>query len=171
MFPFPSVSARAFSSARGNSEFPPETIFLPSARFGHSAGRSPWLTPKAGRACLAVDFAGLRVVTGKLPYLNIFASWRASPTLSNQMAVLQPGQAAGTRSSWLALRGDGAIDRLAFPDLCGAYLPVAQAIEAVQKLLEDDEYYAHTLENARELALKSMSFSKVKERLLAEFSR
>jgi hypothetical protein len=115
----------------------------------------------------------LRVVTGKLPYLEYLRLMARHRLVFQLDRSAVPGQVAGDAllCGLPCVGGDGAIDRLAFPELCGAKLPVAQAIEAVQKLVEDDEYYAHTLENARELALKSISFSKVKERLLAEFAR
>jgi hypothetical protein len=65
--------------------------------------------------------------------------------------------------------GDGAIDRLVFPDLCGTNLPADSAILAAEKLLDDSDYYAAVVARARELALRWISFSRVKEQLPEEF--
>ena len=64
--------------------------------------------------------------------------------------------------------GDGAVDKLAFPGLCGIGLPAESAISAAERLLADDIYYAETLEKSRELALMRLSFSRVREQLLSE---
>ena len=114
----------------------------------------------------------LRVVSGRLPYvdyLRLIARHRLVFQL-DRSAV--PGQVAGDAllCGLPCVGGDGAIDRLAFPDLCGPRLPIESAIEAVRSLLDDHDYYAGTLERARELALTSISFSCVKDRLLAEFA-
>jgi hypothetical protein len=66
--------------------------------------------------------------------------------------------------------GDGAIDRLVFPELCGTSLTVQSAVNVAKRLLQDDQYYTGSLARARELALEKISFAKVKEQLLAQFS-
>ena len=62
--------------------------------------------------------------------------------------------------------GDGAIDRLVFPELCGPGLTVQSAIDVAKRLLEDDQYYTATLAHARELAVEKVSFTKVREQLV-----
>ena len=116
--------------------------------------------------------SNLRVVHGKLPYpeyLRLMAQHRIVFQL-DRSAV--PGQVAGDAllCGLPCVGGDGAIDRLVFPELCGTILTVEAAVNAAKRLLLDDEYYGRTLSRAREIALDKVSFAKVKERLLTEFS-
>ncbi len=119
--------------------------------------------------CISAD---LRVVPGKLPYpeyLRLMARHRLVFQL-DRSAV--PGQVAGDAllCGLPSVGGDGAIDRLVFPELCGASLSVQSAVNVAKRLLEDDQYYSATLARARELALETVSFGKVKEQLLTQFS-
>jgi hypothetical protein len=116
--------------------------------------------------------SNLRVVPGKLPYpeyLRVMAQHRIVFQL-DRSAV--PGQVAGDAllCGLPCVGGDGAIDRLVFPELCGTILTVESAVDAAKRLLRDDEYYAGTLSRTREMALDKVSFAKVKERLLTQFS-
>jgi hypothetical protein len=114
----------------------------------------------------------LRVVAGKLPYpeyLRLMARHRIVFQL-DRSAV--PGQVAGDAllCGLPCVGGDGAIDRLVFPELCGMSLSVQSAVDTAKRLLEDDQYYSAILARARELALETVSFGKVKEQLLTQFS-
>jgi hypothetical protein len=114
----------------------------------------------------------LRIVSGQLPYtayLCLLAQHRIVFQL-DRSAV--PGQVAGDAllCSLPCVGGDGAVDKLAFPGLCGMSLPVESAVKVAQRLLADDNYYAQTLEKSRELALERLSFSRVKDQLLSEFA-
>jgi hypothetical protein len=114
----------------------------------------------------------LRVVSGKLPYseyLHLMARHRIVFQLDRSTV---PGQVAGDAllSGLPCVGGDGAIDRLVFPELCGRSLTVESAVDEAKRLLEDDEYYTATLTRARELALEKVSFAKVRQQLSAQFS-
>jgi hypothetical protein len=114
----------------------------------------------------------LRFISGKLPYtayLSLMAQHRIVFQL-DRSAV--PGQVAGDAllCGLPCIGGDGAVDKLAFPGLCGTSLPIESAVKVAERLLADDNYYAETLEKSRELALKRLSFSKVKGQLLSEFA-
>lgn len=114
----------------------------------------------------------LRIISGKLPYaayLCLVAQHRIVFQL-DRSAV--PGQVAGDAllCGLPCVGGDGAVDQLAFPGLCGLSLAVESAVSAAEKLIADDKYYAEILENSRVLALKNLSFSRVRDRLLAEFA-
>jgi hypothetical protein len=114
----------------------------------------------------------LRVVPRRLPYpeyLRLMAQHRIVFQL-DRSAV--PGQVAGDAllCDLPCVGGDGAIDRLVFPELCGASLAVQPAVDAAMRLLEDDQYYTATLACTRQLALEKVSFGKVREQLLAQFS-
>jgi hypothetical protein len=114
----------------------------------------------------------LRIISGKLPYtayLSLLAQHRIVFQL-DRSAV--PGQVAGDAllCGLPCVGGDGAVDKLAFPGLCGMSLPAESAVKVAERLLADDNYYAETLEKSRELALKRLSFSKVKSQLLSELA-
>jgi hypothetical protein len=115
----------------------------------------------------------LRVIAGPLPYaeyLRLMARHRLVFQL-DRSAV--PGQVAGDAllCGLPCVGGDGAIDRLVFPELCGMKLSVESAVKAATKLLQDEEYYAETLQRSRDLGLENVSFAKVREELLTQFTR
>jgi hypothetical protein len=114
----------------------------------------------------------VRIIPGKLPYpeyLRLMAKHRIVFQL-DRSAV--PGQVAGDAllCGLPSVGGDGAIERLVLPELCGPSLSVHSAISVAKRLLEDDQYYTATVARAHELALETVSFGKVKERLLTQFS-
>jgi hypothetical protein len=114
----------------------------------------------------------VRVVPGKLAYpeyLHLMARHRIVFQL-DRSAV--PGQVAGDAllSGLPCVGGDGAIDRLVFPELCALSLTVESAVDVAKRLLEDDEFYTANLTRARELALEKVSFAKVRQQLSALFS-
>ena len=114
----------------------------------------------------------LRVISGKLPYpdyLRLMARHRIVFQL-DRSAV--PGQVAGDAllCGLPCVGGDGAIDRLVFPELCGMSLSVQAAINTAKRLLADDQYYTATLTRARELSLETISFGRVNEQLRKQFS-
>jgi hypothetical protein len=61
------------------------------------------------------------------------------------------------------------VERLVFPRALRDELPVE--LVSRSRALDDDDYYSKTLEGARELALKRVSFSRVKDQLLQAFAR
>ena len=88
--------------------------------------------------------SGLHVVSGKLPYaeyLRLVARHRIVFQL-DRSAV--PGQVAGDAllCGLPCVGGDGAIDRLVFPELCGTSVPVESAVRTAKRLLDDEDYYA-----------------------------
>ena len=109
----------------------------------------------SGARLLRAISRDLHIVSGKLPYtayLCLMARHRIVFQL-DRSAV--PGQVAGDAllCGLPCVGGDGAVDKLAFPGLCGIGLPAESAVSAAERLLADDIYYAETLEKSRELAL------------------
>jgi hypothetical protein len=112
----------------------------------------------------------LHVISGKLPYqeyLWLMARHRIVFQLDRSSV---PGQVAGDAllCRLPCIGGDGAVDRLAFPDLCGVSLNGEPAVKLAERLLSDDDYYADSIEKSRELALERLSFSRVRHQLLSE---
>ena len=114
----------------------------------------------------------LRVVPGKLPYLEYLRFMAQHRIVFQLDRSAVPGQVAGDAllCGLPCIGGDGAIDWLVFPELCGRSLAVESAVNVAKRLLDDDEYYVATLVRARQLAQEKISFAKVKEQLLAQFS-
>ena len=114
----------------------------------------------------------LRIISGKLPYTDYLCLMAQHRIVFQLDRSAVPGQVAGDAllCSLPCVGGDGAVDRLAFPGLCGMSLPVELAVKVAERLLTDDNYYTETFEKTRELALKRLSFSKVKDQLLSELA-
>jgi hypothetical protein len=114
----------------------------------------------------------VRVISGRLPYreyLLLMARHRIVFQL-DRSAV--PGQVAGDSllCGLPCVGGDGAIDRLAFPDFCGTNLSIESAVGAAERLLANDAYYLQTIQESRALALQHLSFSEVRDQLLSDFA-
>ena len=142
-----------------------------ASRFGHPVtvvNTEGW----SGSRLLRSISDEIRIIPGKLPYaayLGLLAQHRIVFQL-DRSAV--PGQVAGDAllCGLPCVGGDGAVDRLVFPDLSGANRTIGSALEVARRLLTDDGFYAEVFEKARALALERLCFSKVKEQLLAGFS-
>ena len=114
----------------------------------------------------------VRVVHGKLsylPYLRLMASHRLVFQL-DRSAV--PGQVAGDAllCGIPCVGGDGAVERLAFPSLCGVALNATELLDAARHLLSDERAYQEAVAQSRRLALERLSFSRVRGQLLAAFA-
>jgi hypothetical protein len=122
-----------------------------------------------GRLLRAIS-RDLHVISGKLPYrdyLWLMARHRIVFQLDRSSV---PGQVAGDAllCRLPCVGGDGAVDRLAFPDLCGISPNGESAVKMAERLLSDDDYYTDSIERSRKLALERLSFSKVRSQLLSE---
>ena len=122
-----------------------------------------------GARLLRAISGDLRIVSGRLPYtayLCLVARHRIIFQLDRSSV---PGQVAGDAllCRLPCVGGDGAVDKLAFPGLCGVGLSDESAISVAERLLADDNYYAETIEKSRELALMRLSFSRVRGQLLS----
>ena len=84
-----------------------------------------------------------------------------------------PGQVAGdsllTRS--VCVGGDGAIERIAFPETCGEKRSDDELIEIAQRLLTNEEERGAVAERATKIAKEKLSFSVGRETLARFFSR
>ncbi len=131
---------------------------------------------RAGRRPLEMlGCKSLNIVEGPLPYtayLKLMARHRLVFQL-DRSAV--PGQVAGDALLCRipCVGGDGAIERIVFPDSHGhgpsrgsaALMPITA------KLLADDAAYAQAIENSQRLAREQVSFSAIRARLEDFFQR
>jgi hypothetical protein len=119
---------------------------------------------RAGRK--RIDAAGIakaQVIEGRLPYpgyLRLMARHRIVMQL-DRSAV--PGQVAGDAllCGVPCVGGDGAVERAAFPDLCGVGRTPEELGEIAARLLSDDEAYALAAARSRKIALERLSFAAV----------
>lgn len=112
----------------------------------------------------------LRVLTKRgdyADYLRVVAQHKIVFQLDTSFV---PGQVAGDALLCRVpcVGGNGAIERLAFPDLCGAKRSIAELIELAIELLQDETLYRSAIAIAQENADTRLSFPGV-ARELADF--
>jgi hypothetical protein len=128
---------------------------------------------RAGRKRLeAAGLAHARVIEGKLPYANylrLMASHRIVLQL-DRSAV--PGQVAGDAllCGVPCVGGDGAIERIAFPESCGAGHEPQALREIAAGLLRDDSACAAAGMRGRQLAAERLSFPVIAGELESYFA-
>lgn len=122
---------------------------------------------------------GIGFASGKLRTLN---RKRSYPDYLREVArhkiVLQldtsfvPGQVAGDALLCRVpcLGGNGAIDRLAFPETCGFNRSIAELGQIATRLLTDRNHYEANVANMEIVASQHLSFKVVAEQLRAFFS-
>jgi hypothetical protein len=128
---------------------------------------------KGGRLLSEIGLASdkLRVLNRKLSYLDYLRE------LARHRIVLQldtsfvPGQVAGDALLCRVpcVGGNGAVDRLAFPDFCGFARSIAELEKVASRLLSDREFYRAKVAAMIRAALSSLSFEVVAKQLEAFF--
>lgn len=131
--------------------------------------------PKRCRKILAAlgrPAQSLRILDHRLPY----RTWLAE--MARHRIVLQadrsavPGQVAGDAllCRMPCVGGDGAIDRIAFPETCGLGRSLGELSQLAHRLLRDDEFYSATVKQAQMQGRAHLAFAPVAQQL-AEFYR
>jgi hypothetical protein len=84
-----------------------------------------------------------------------------------------PGQVAGDTilARGVCVGGDGAIDRIAFPETCGDKRSHAELVEIALKLLQNDEERRAVAERATKIAQEKLSFRAGRENLARFFAQ
>jgi hypothetical protein len=128
---------------------------------------------RAGRKRIdAVGLASARIIEGRLPYpdyLRLVARHRIVLQL-DRSAV--PGQVAGDAllCGVPCVGGDGAVERIAFPNTCGLGRGAEEIREIASVLLRDDEACAAAIKSAREMGMERLSFGAVSAELAGYFT-
>jgi hypothetical protein len=128
---------------------------------------------RAGRKRLdAVGLANAQIIEGRLPYpdyLRLIARHRIVLQL-DRSAV--PGQVAGDAllCGVPCVGGDGAIERIVFPDSCGIARTPEELREIASRLLLDDSACVAASADSRQRALTHLSFPVVGQELADYFS-
>jgi len=130
---------------------------------------------KGARLLSEIGFATdrLRILTQKLSYPDYLREVARHKIVLQLDTSFVPGQVAGDA---LLCRvpcagGNGAIDRLAFPDTCGFARSITDIQEAASRLLTDREFYRTSVAAMIPAASKRLSFEAVAKELEDFFYR
>lgn len=127
---------------------------------------------RSGRRMLeALGIPGLRVIEGRLnytAYLRLMAEHRLV-FQSDRSAV--PGQVAGDAllCRLPCVGGDGAIERITFPELSGYGRSPLDLVTKASRLLRDDGEHAKAVQASQRLANEHLSFTVIAARLARAF--
>jgi hypothetical protein len=128
---------------------------------------------RAGRKRIqAVGIATPQIIEGRLPYpdyLRLIARHRIVLQL-DRSAV--PGQVAGDAllCGVPCIGGDGAVERIAFPAMCGFARGPEELREIASAMLRDEDACAAAAAKAREIARERLGFAPVARQLAGYFS-
>lgn len=115
----------------------------------------------------------LQTIEGQMDYqryLQVVAGHRIVFQL-DRSAV--PGQVAGDALLCRVpcVGGDGAVERLSFPELCSYGHDTAYLVEQARRLLRDDDAYAQAIDRSQRLAHQQLAFAVVAPRLKEAFEK
>lgn len=116
---------------------------------------------------LGLSLGALRLIERRLPYRDYLAEMARHKIVlqADQSAV--PGQVAGDAllCRMPCLGGDGAIDRLGFPESSGLGRSLGELGNLAERLLRDDSFYSATVAASQEAARKTVSYDVVAAQL------
>ncbi|MDQ6809155.1 MAG: hypothetical protein M3Z64_06985, partial [Verrucomicrobiota bacterium] len=134
------------------------------------------LDGRQGRRLLdALGFAAgrLRILERKVSYHDYLREIAAHKIVLQLDTSFVPGQVAG--DACLArvpcVGGNGAIDRLAFPELCGDGRSIREITSLAERLLTDREFYGQEARKIDSHAARIISFEPIADDLRAFFGR
>jgi hypothetical protein len=129
---------------------------------------------RGGRLLAEIGFpsAKLRVITRKLAYPDYLREVARHKIVLQLDSSFVPGQVAGDAllCRTLCVGGNGAIDRIGFPETCGLSRSPDELAQIGSRLLTDGEYYRRCVAAAIPAAAKVLGFEVV-ARQLGEFFR
>ena len=122
-------------------------------------------------SALGLPIDGLRIIERRLPYCNYLAEIARHKIVLQADKSAVPGQVAGDAllCRMPCVGGDGAIDRLAFPDSCGHGRSLGDLRELVHRLLHEPPFYAETVAASQERALERVGYAAVAAQLQIYF--
>jgi hypothetical protein len=115
----------------------------------------------------------LRVLNKIRPYPDYLREIARHKIVLQLDTSFVPGQVAGDALMCRipCVGGNGAIDRLAFPETCGSNRSIAEAGQIAARLLRDREGYRASIAKMESSASQQLSFKVVAEQLGAFFAR
>jgi len=129
---------------------------------------------RGARLLAGVGFAKgkLRVLDEKLSYPGYLREMARHKIVLQLDTSFVPGQVAGDALLCRVpcVGGNGAVDRLAFPQSCGFSRSIDDTGKIALRLLTDQGHYRETVANLGTAALPSLSFTRVAEELKSFFA-
>ncbi len=121
---------------------------------------------------LGGEAAKLRLLGQRLPYRDYLAEMARHRIVLQADRSAVPGQVAGDAllCRLPCVGGDGAVDRLGFPQTCGYGRSLGELKELAGKLLRDEKFYAEVVAASQREAAVKLSFESVARELAAYFS-
>jgi len=122
-------------------------------------------------SALGLPLDALRFLKKRLPYREYLAEVARHRIVFQADRSAVPGQVAGDAllCRMPCVGGDGAIDRIAFPEICGFARSLGELRELAARLLRDDAFYAAAVARSQELARATLSFEVVGQQLAKLF--
>jgi hypothetical protein len=128
---------------------------------------------KGARRLSEIGFDKLRTLERKLAYPNYLREIARHKIVLQLDTSFVPGQVAGDALLCRVpcVGGNGAIERLAFPELCGFARSIDEIGKIASRLLTDREFYRETVTEMVPAASKRLSFEIVAKQLADYFER
>ena len=130
---------------------------------------------KGARLLAGIGFASdrLRVLERKLAYPDYLREVARHKIVLQLDTSFVPGQVAGDALLCRVpcVGGNGAADRLAFPDTCGFARSIEEIGKAALRLLTDRPHYQESVANLEEVAFRRLSFEIAAKELRAFFDQ
>ena len=128
---------------------------------------------RAGRKRIeAIGLANPQIIEGRLPYPDYLRLVARNRILFQLDRSAVPGQVAGDAllAGIPCIGGDGAIDRIAFPDICSYARDPQSLHEIAATLLQNDQACESASAQSRQLALTHLSFPTISQSLADYFT-
>jgi hypothetical protein len=124
-------------------------------------------------SALGLSVGALRILKRRLPYRDYLAEMARHRIVLQADKSAVPGQVAGDAllCRMPCVGGDGAIDCLAFPTICGHGRPLGELRELASRLLREPKFYSATVAASQEAARTQVSYAVVAAQLDSFFRR
>ena len=122
-------------------------------------------------AALGLPLDSLRVIGRRLPYRDYLAEMARHKIVLQADKSAVPGQVAGDAllCRMPCVGGDGAIDRLGFPEVCGYGRSLGELNDLALRLLRDPEFYFATVTTSQQCAREQVGYPTVAKQLAQLF--
>jgi hypothetical protein len=124
-------------------------------------------------AALGLSLGSLRVIERRLPYQDYLAEMARHKIVLQADKSAVPGQVAGDAllCRMPCVGGDGAIDRLGFPEICGFGRSLGEIKELAVRLLHDAKLYSATVAASQEAGREQVGYATVAQQLAQFFAQ
>ena len=124
-------------------------------------------------SALGLPLDPVRFLRKRLPYREYLAEVARHRIIFQADRSAVPGQVAGDAllCRMPCVGGDGAVDRIAFPETCGVGRSLGELRELAARLLRDDAFYLAAVARSQEHARSHLGFEAIAQQLADFFSR